>query len=480
MRKHLSFLAAILCLVFAFGLNTNAATYKNFTYTIKNGGVVITDFTDLDATSVSIPSTIDGKKVTEIGSHKHDEFDIQIGAFQDHYNLKSIIIPNTVNTIGKDAFAECWDFTDITLPNSVKTIGEEAFIQCRSIKSIAIPNGVSKIAHNTFLNCTALKSITIPSSVKSIDDDAFKWCNALTSITIPKSVTSLSSECGLGYGWYEKADGDIADCKVSGFTIKGYDYSEAETYAKNNGFKFVSLTKRVTSVTITGSTHTVLAGKTLQLKATVSPNDADNKNVKWTSSNNSVATVSQSGLVTVKSGTGGKSVTIKATAQDRSGKSDSWSISSKNVSSANTVKINSIKKVGQNIYVVTSASTVRYKAPVSKKITSIKIPKSVKIKGRSYKVTAIAKKAFFNCKNLKKVTIKSPIKKIGKYAFYKCKKLKTIRIYSTKLTKNSILTGAFKGISKKAVFYLPKGKKAAYKKILMKRGAKKTMKFRTN
>lgn len=145
-----------------------------------------------------------------------------------------------------------------------------------------------------------------------------------------------------------------------------------------------------------------------------------------------------------------------------------------------TVKVGSTKTVGKNKYVVTSASTVRYKSPVSKKITSIKIPKSVKINGKTYKVTAIAKKAFYNCKNLKKVTIKAPIKKIGKYAFYNCKNLKTIKIYSKKLTKNNVLTGAFKGISKKATFYLPKAKKAAYKKFLLKRGATEAMKFMTN
>ncbi len=144
----------------------------------------------------------------------------------------------------------------------------------------------------------------------------------------------------------------------------------------------------------------------------------------------------------------------------------------------NTVKVGSTKTVGKNKYVVTSASTVCYKAPASKKSTSIKIPKSVKINGKTYKVTAIGKKAFYNCNKLKKVTINSPIKKIGKYAFYNCKELTTIRIYSTKLTINNVLTSAFKGINKKATFYFPKVKNAAYKKIFLKRGANKTMKFK--
>ena len=146
----------------------------------------------------------------------------------------------------------------------------------------------------------------------------------------------------------------------------------------------------------------------------------------------------------------------------------------------NVVKIGSTHIVNKNIFTITTKSSVTYKAPVSKKITVIRIPKSVKIKGKTYKVTAIGNKAFYGCKKLKKVIIKSPIKKIGKYAFYKCGKLKTIRIYSKILTKKRILTGAFKGISKKATFYLPKGKKAAYKKILMTRGATRMMKYKKN
>ena len=143
-------------------------------------------------------------------------------------------------------------------------------------------------------------------------------------------------------------------------------------------------------------------------------------------------------------------------------------------------KIGSSRTVDYNVYVITSANTVRFKKPLFSYIDSTKVPNEIKIRGKTYKVTAIAKKAFSKCKDLEKVTIKSQIKRIGKYAFYKCKKLKTIKIYSTNLTENSVLTGAFKGINKKAAFYVPKSKIAAYKKIFLKRGAKETMKFKTN
>ena len=98
---------------------------------------------------------------------------------------------------------------------------------------------------------------------------------------------------------------------------------------------------------------------------------------------------------------------------------------------SDTANVGLTQTAGRNRYVISSRLTVRYKSLVSREIASIRIPKSVKINGK-------------------------------------------------KLTKSNVLTGAFKGISKKATFYLPRGKKASYKKIFLKRGAKKTMKFKTN
>ena len=76
------------------------------------------------------------------------------------------------------------------------------------------------------------------------------------------------------------------------------------------------------------------------------------------------------------------------------------------------------------------------------------------------------------------VTIGKNIKSVGAKAFYGCKKLKKITIKSTKLTKKTIGSKAFTGINKKAVVKCPKAKKAAYKKILLKKGMKKTVKFK--
>ena len=84
----------------------------------------------------------------------------------------------------------------------------------------------------------------------------------------------------------------------------------------------------VSSIRLSGISKKIAAGKKLTLKATVLPNNASNKKLIWKSSNSKVATVTQSGIVTLKKKTGGKKVTITATAKDGSKKYASWKITS--------------------------------------------------------------------------------------------------------------------------------------------------------
>ena len=110
------------------------------------------------------------------------------------------------------------------------------------------------------------------------------------------------------------------------------------------------------------------------------------------------------------------------------------------------------------------------KGAAKKKAKTVVIPKTVKIDGVNYKVTSIAKKAFAGNKSLKRVVIGAEIEKIGAKAFYNCSNLKAITIESTGLTAKTVGTKAFAKIHKKAVVGVPKAKKAEYKKWLKKRG----------
>ena len=129
-------------------------------------------------TSVTIPNS-----VTSIGN----------GAFSGCSGLTSVTIPNSVKNIGGSAFSYCSGLTSVTIPNSVTSIGSSAFAYCSGLTSVTIPNSVTSIEYGTFRDCSALSSITIPNSITSIGDYAFYNCLGLTSVTIPNSVTNTGN-----------------------------------------------------------------------------------------------------------------------------------------------------------------------------------------------------------------------------------------------------------------------------------------------
>ena len=101
----------------------------------------------------------------------------------------------------------------------------------------------------------------------------------------------------------------------------------------------------------------------------------------------------------------------------------------------------------------------------NKNAKSVTIPAVIKVKGVTYKVTSIGAKAFNGSKKLTKVTVGANIKKTSNNAFFKCKSLKTVTIKSVLLTKQTANKKAFKGVNKKMVIKVPKKVKKAYVKI---------------
>lgn len=163
------------------------------------------------------------------------------------------------------------------------------------------------------------------------------------------------------------------------------------------------------------------------------------------------------------------------------------------------------KDAAGNQYKVTGSDqknpTVEYVKPKSNAKRNIKIPATARYAGVTYKVTSVADKAFRNnkkvtnitvgtnvksigrsafekCTKLKTVTVGKNVTKIGKNAFGGCKNLKTLTIKSAKLTKKGLASGSFKGITKKTVVKVPKGKVKAYKKLLQSKGLDKKVKVK--
>ena len=136
-------------------------------------------------TSVTI-----GSSVTSIG----------VWAFSGCTGLTSVTIGNGVTSIGDYAFYHCSGLTSVTIGGSVTIIGNSAFSVCSRLKSVTIPDSVTSIEGWAFSGCTGLTSVTIGSSVTSIGNSAFSGCSGLTSVTIPDSVQSIGGYTFSGCG----------------------------------------------------------------------------------------------------------------------------------------------------------------------------------------------------------------------------------------------------------------------------------------
>ena len=141
-------------------------------------------------------------------------------------------IPDSVTNVGVWAFYGC-NLTNVTIPNSVISIGSEAFSFCYSLTSVSIPHSVTSIGHGVFAWCPKLTVITvdprnafygdadgvlfskvqnmlvaypggkagaytIPNSASSIGNFALAGCTGVTGITIGESVTNIGS-----YAFYQ-------------------------------------------------------------------------------------------------------------------------------------------------------------------------------------------------------------------------------------------------------------------------------------
>ena len=126
-----------------------------------------------------------------------DEYDglpvknIYDNAFKGNQTITSVIIPDSVTSIGYEAFYECRSLTSVVIGDGVTSIGEYAFFDCDSLTSVVIPDSVTTIGDSAFEYCGSLTSVVIGDSVTSIADKAFDKCSSLASVVIGDSVTSI-------------------------------------------------------------------------------------------------------------------------------------------------------------------------------------------------------------------------------------------------------------------------------------------------
>ena len=398
-------------------------TVGDLTYEVTSGNEVEVHDCAYVTTSVVIPETVTNEgttySVTSIGDSAfwwngltsveipNSVTSIGIEAFRFNGSLTTVTIPENVTSIGESAFTNCGNLTTINFnaincdliveqylvfPSTITTvnIGENVqkipdyFIQNTSVTSIEIPNSVTTIGGYAFSNCSSLTSLTIGNSVTSIGNYVFYGCSSLTSITIPENVTSMR-------------DGVFSGCS---------NLSTINFNAINCDFildQYLVFPNTITTVNIGGSVQKI-------------PNYfIQNTSVTSIDIPNSVTTIggySFYGCSSLTSLTIGNSV------------SSIGEYAFYDCSSLTSVDVpNNVTSIKEGTFAGCSG------------LTSVDIPNSV---------TSIKLHAFSGCSRLTSVEIPNRVSSIGDSAFYSCSRLTTLTIGENV---SSIGRGAFNGCS---------------------------------
>lgn len=393
------------------------------------------------------------------------------GAFCNCKNLKQVQLPPQLKELGEGAFFNCENLTQIQLPAQLNKLGTDAFRNCTSLDKIDIPAGLTQIGPATFCN-TGLTSVTLHEGLTKIEDWAFHDCLKLKKIRIPKSVTDIG---GLALGIRYNMGNGAEEVIPGGFTVEGYTGSAAERYVKRmhqsenlyhvffKDVKFVSIGGQTAAVTNISKTKIstlktrAFTGKPLTQALTITYGGKKLVNgrdytLTWKNNKN----------------IGTASVTIKGKGKYNGSITKKFRI---------TVQKNAVYTVSRLKYKISNADTsgkgtVVFTGATDKAARkALTIPTTVKIGGKSFRVTAIGTSAMSGAKKLTTVKIGANIMTVGAKAFCGCSKLSNVTIFSTKLTTAKTGANAFKGIRSNCRFKVPASRVSAYKKLLRAKGA---------
>ena len=184
--------ALALVAVLAFGCfvlmnesdSADAVSIDGLEYSINESGATVTGYSG-SSSSVIIPSSI-----TQDGID-YPVISIDHSAFYGCSTIESVVIPDSVNSLGSNVFEGCSNLTDVVLGDNISTMGPMVFHQCTSLVSVKLPSSLKIIPYDTFRECRSLEEITIPDSVTTIDYQAFLWCDSLKTVNFGKSVSSI-------------------------------------------------------------------------------------------------------------------------------------------------------------------------------------------------------------------------------------------------------------------------------------------------
>ena len=231
--------------------------------------------------------------------------------FSSRDSIKEIVIGDGITHIGNSAFFYLEAVRSITIGSSVETIGDYSFLNCSGVSSLVIPDNVKRIGIQSFGRCYALRSVIIGSGVNYIGPYNFKESGDLTTITfLCHSFTSDDYGNWSSNTYYFSFLTDRTTVYLpEGFTVQG-DEITPDNYNKTYYFGNAKIIMHpVTGVSLGITSLALIPDEAATLAAIIAPDNATDKSVTWTSSNENVATVDENGQVTAV-GPGTATITV--------------------------------------------------------------------------------------------------------------------------------------------------------------------------
>lgn len=445
-------------------LNTDNKDDQGLTYTLNAADHTATVASYDDSTPdgvIDIPDTVTSGgqtyTVTAIGEY----------AFipsRTITNVSSVFIPATVTSIGRFAFRCCKFLATVTFAegSQLKSIGVSAFSGTEPahpiFKEIQIPDSVETIGINAFQNCQDLESITLPASLKTIEVGAFSGCRKLSEIRLPTSLKAIQSYVFDGCSSLETVfyDGSLAQWSQINTSNGFLGYSCPSLVMGDYTAQFISVKdendpdpppKTVTITKYTGTESTVILPSTISSwPVTKIGEDALKDNTTITSVT-IPANVTEIGSNAFAGCTNLTSVNYKGDWSNLTIQSGNPAVQDaanaplfdfEFIPPDNTAVIVTNYKYKGTAADVTIPSRYQGK-PVTmidhaafhdSAVTSVTIPDSV---------TAIHDSAFAYCSSLTNISIPNSVTAIGSFAFEGCTKLESITLPSSLLTISEFL-----------------------------------------
>ena len=327
--------------------------------------------------------------------------------------VKDLVIPNSVTSIGDYAFDGCSGLTSVTIPNSVKSIGREAFDGCSGLTSVTIGTGVESIGKYAFNKCSGLTSVTIGNSVTIIGYGAFKGCTELLNVyCYAENVPSTESNV------FNGIDGEKATLHVPAASIESYKAKSPWSSFKN----IVAISTEVDGINYNFDAETHQATVIAKSSGMYSGEIVIPESVEYGGTTYSVTSIGSSAF---EECSGLSSVTIPNSVTSIG----EWAFFSCSGLTSVTIP-NSVTSIGNYAFNNCSGLT---SATIPNSVTSIGIAAfayctDLTLVTIPNSVTSIGDNAFEGCSGLTSVTIPNSVTSIGNYAFLFCSGLTSVTI----------------------------------------------------